>query len=218
MKKCYIITAHIDGDLSEIISPQKSDFIICADGGYEIAVSFNIVPDLVIGDSDSGRMSALPGNSVTHKTDFIHFPKEKDVSDTFLCVKHAISLGFEEIIIAGGIGGRLDHTISNIQTLVHFSDVAKKMTMIDETNLVTIVNNSRITLQKKEGFSVSLFSLSDRCLGVSTTGLYYPLDNAELKNTYPLGLSNEFTDHNATIEVKNGILLIVLSQVLSTSS
>ena len=216
MKKCYIITAYIDGDLSKIISPQRSDFIICADGGYETAVSFNITPDLVIGDSDSGSMSSLSRNDLERAarppTNFIHFPREKDVSDTFLCVKHAISLGFGEIMIAGGIGGRLDHTISNIQTLAHFSDRVKSISMTDENNFITIACNSQVTLQKKEDFTISLFSLSDKCSGVRTTGLYYPLENAELKNTYPLGLSNEFTDNEATIDVKSGKLFIVVSR------
>jgi len=231
MKKCYIITAYIEGNLSKIISPQKSDFIICADGGYEIAVSFSITPDLVIGDSDSqgqwdgssflttlpshktDEPSPYPGSCTAQSpTDFIHFPREKDVSDTFLCVKHAVSLGFGEIIIVGGIGGRLDHTISNIQTLAHFSDCVKSISMTDENNFITIACNSQVTLQKKEDFTISLFSLSDKCSGVRTTGLYYPLENAELKNTYPLGLSNEFTDNEATIEVKNGKLLIAVSR------
>jgi len=215
MKKCYIITAYIEGVLPEIISPQKSDFMICADGGYEIAVSFNIVPDLVIGDSDSGGMqvsTTIDPKNNSNDTDFICFPKEKDVSDTFLCVQHAVNLGFEEIIIAGGIGGRLDHTISNIQTLAHFSNAAKRITMVDEKNLITVIENSTITLPKKDGFTVSLFSLSDTCSGVRTAGLYYPLVDAELQNTYPLGLSNQFTENEAIIEVKKGKLLIVMSQ------
>jgi len=209
MKKCYVITSYIDGALSGIISPGKSDFIICADGGYEIAASCGIKPDLVIGDSDSGKMNGRDGD-----TKFIRFPSEKDYSDTFLCVKHAVSLGFEDIIIAGGIGGRLDHTMSNIQTIACFSDTVPRLTMLDETNIVTLISDSHISISPKEGFTVSLFSYSDVCRGVTAAGLYYPLTDAELKNTDPVGLSNKFTEADAFIEVKKGKLLVVMSKIL----
>ena len=220
MKKCYIITAYIDGVLSEIIlsdkcvpEPEKKDLIICADGGYEIATSFGIEVDIVIGDADSGNVSpVLTDSSTVSHTEFIRLQKEKDESDTFLCVNHAVNLGFEEVVIVGGIGGRLDHTISNIQTLAHFSSKLKKISMFDEKNFATVIENSQITLYKKSDFSISLFSLSEKCVGVTATGLYYPLHDAELKNSYPIGLSNEFSDEKATIEVKCGKLLIIMSK------
>ena len=37
----------------------------------------------------------------------------------------------------------------------------------------------------------------------------YPLENAVIENTFPIGVSNEFTDKSAKIAVKNGTLLIV---------
>jgi len=220
MKKCHIITAYIEGNLTELLLSDASNFIICADGGYEIALSNGINPHLVIGDADSGVMSAIhkndaepkPGNANFRMPEFIYFEPQKDVSDTFLCVKHAINLGFESIEIIGGIGGRFDHTISNIQTIAHFSSQAKTITMIDEKNFITVVENSSVSLQPKAGFSISLFSISDICSGINTTGLQYSLKNATLKNSYPLGLSNEFTDAEATIEVTQGKLLVIMSQ------
>ena len=208
MKKCYIITSYIEGELSDIISPDAADFIICADGGYELASAFGVVPDLIIGDSDSGNMTPSP----CEKPEVLIYPKEKDESDTFLCVKHAASLGFNEIVIAGGIGGRLDHTVSNIQTLAYFSDSVKSISMIDGKNFATILSNGCVKLSKKEGHKISLFSLTNKSGGVTAAGLLYPLKDACLENTYPLGLSNEFVDNIAEIEVKSGKILIVMSK------
>lgn len=207
MKTCFIITAYIEGNLAGLVSSREPDYIICADGGYELAVSQGIVPDLVIGDSDSGAMSNITGAN----TEFIHFPTEKDESDTFLCIKHALSLECDEIVITGGIGGRLDHTISNIQTLACFANTSQRISVIDDKNYFTVIENSQITLSGNIDMSVSIFSLTDTCTGVSTAGLYYPLDNAVLKSTYPVGLSNKFTGCSASIEVKKGKLLIVMS-------
>jgi len=153
MKTCFIITAYIEGDLSTFVSSYCPDHIICADGGYELAVSSGIVPDLVIGDSDSGNMQGISGGS----TRFIRFQKEKDESDTFLCVKHAIGLGFDEIIIIGGVGGRFDHTASNIQTLAHFAGAAKRIAIVDGKNYITALENSKIVLLKEDYSYVSIF-------------------------------------------------------------
>jgi len=222
MGKCYIITAYIDGTLTEIISPSESDFIICADGGYEIATSFNIVPHLVIGDADSGGVTLISSdgskfnsvsNVATSKTEFIRLQTEKDEADTFVCVQHAVALGYDDITIVGGIGGRLDHTVSNIQTLTHFASKTKRVSFTDENNFMTVIDNSNITLPRKEGFSISLFSLSDICDGVTISGVYYPLTNATLTNTHPLGLSNEFIEDEAFIEVKDGRLLVIMSRL-----
>jgi thiamine pyrophosphokinase len=144
-------------------------------------------------------------------TEFIRIKKEKDESDTFNAVQHAVASGFEYIDIIGGIGGRLDHTVSNIQTIAHFSGSTKRITMTDETNFITIVENSTITLPQKQNCSLSLFSFSDVCSGVTTTGLQYPLENATLQNSYPIGLSNEFTSAEASIEVISGKLLVIVS-------
>ena len=226
MKKCYIITAYIEGNVNEFLPSDNSDFIICADGGYEIALSHGIIPHVVIGDADSGKMSRLSeqnktvnapsskakSNNDINNPEFVYFKQEKDVSDTFLCVEHAISLGFNEIEIFGGIGGRLDHTISNIQTIAKFSSASIKITMRDGGNFITVVSDSSITIKKEENFSLSLFSFSDICSGITTSGLQYSLTNATLQNSYPLGLSNEFVENEATIKVNQGKLLVIMSR------
>jgi len=208
MQKCYIITAYIEGALSQIISPDESDFIICADGGYKKAIFYNLKPNIVIGDFDSYQKKAPHDEDTT----FLRYPAEKDESDTFLCVEYAIQQGFDEIIIAGGIGGRLDHTFSNLQILARFAEKVKKITMLDEKNFVTLLENGRLTIPKREGWCVSIFSLSDVSYGVTTEGLFYPLRDATLWNTYPLGLSNVFCEDIAWVEVKSGKLLVILSK------
>jgi thiamine pyrophosphokinase len=209
MKKCLVITAYIEGTLSEALPEEAPDFTICADGGYDIALTLGLAPDLVIGDADSAMAPPGPESGAR----FICFPREKDESDTFLCVKHAVNLGFEDITIAGGIGGRLDHTISNIQTLAYFSNRVKRIALRDERNYVTVIEDARLSLPEAEGFSVSLFSLSDECGGVTVEGLLFPLRDTTLKNDCPVGLSNVFTSREAFIEVKKGKLLVVMSKL-----
>ena len=57
-----------------------------------------------------------------------------------------------------------------------------------------------------------MFSLSDKSKGVTIKNLKYSLDNAELTNSFPLGISNEFLGKKSSITVKDGMLLLVLPE------
>ena len=57
--------------------------------------------------------------------------------------------------------------------------------------------------------TISVFSLDEKSTGVCESGLKYSLDNAELLNSNPLGVSNEFKGEKAKISVDTGHLLIV---------
>ncbi len=61
---------------------------------------------------------------------------------------------------------------------------------------------------KKSGY-VSVFSLDTRCEGVTLKGLKYPLSRYTLTNSYPIGVSNEFTGQAAEINAEKGAFLVV---------
>ncbi|MDF3003052.1 MAG: thiamine diphosphokinase, partial [Bacillota bacterium] len=138
--------------------------------------------------------------------------EEKDDTDTLYCLKYGIELGFEEFYILGGLGGRLDHTMANLQTMSYAIDRQKNIWFLDGKNKTTLRNPGEHTIPKEEGIKLSLFSFGDFCQGVSIKGVKYPLDNCRLENSFPLGVSNEFTDDFAAISHTAGKLLIVLSQ------
>ena len=206
MCKCFIITSYLNGDLSSILYKKNEDFIICADNGYSIAKNNGIVPDVIIGDFDSIKIE-LPSD-----IEIIKLPVEKDVTDTLACVKYAINNGFKDIIILGGIGGRLDHTMANLQCLLYGLSASVAIELRDNNNIVSLHFPSEIIIKKKENFKLSLFSFSDVCDGISTKGLKYKLLNGKLSQGFPLGISNEFTSEFASVYFESGILLLILSK------
>ncbi|MFA9382090.1 MAG: thiamine diphosphokinase, partial [Acetanaerobacterium sp.] len=110
MTQCVIISAGVVGDgldIKAVIS--CGAFVICADGGYDTALRIGITPHLFVGDMDSVRMSP-------EGCEIMLSPAEKDDTDTMLAAKIAIERGYTDITIFGGLGGRLDHTLANIQT------------------------------------------------------------------------------------------------------
>ncbi len=206
MKRCIIITALLDCELSEVYEKRDGDYIICADGGMDIAKKSGIIPNISIGDLDSTE-------NIIKEAEFIKVPREKDDTDTLLCLKHGLKSGYQDFLILGGIGGRLDHTIANLQTLAYAKKSGAKASILSKNAFCKIISGGEsIELKKQDDFYISCFSYSEKCEGVTLTGTKYELEDGILDNSFPLGVSNEFASNAATISLKKGTLLIVLSK------
>lgn len=205
MKSCTIIV-YIDKEPEKFLKETVTKgYVICADIGYSHAAEAGIRPDLVIGDFDSCR------ENIPADMDCIRLPKEKDDTDTHYCVKYAIDAGFDDILILGGTGGRLDHTVANLQTMRYASQHGCRVTMKAPGSQVHVITNSSITVRKKDSY-LSVLSLSDISEGVTITGAAYNVENAVLNGSFPIGTSNEFIDETVEISVKSGTLAIILSE------
>lgn len=209
--RCVIITARhavLPIDTQQI---QENDVIFCADGGYVSAIEAGITPQLLIGDFDScnetAALAALPPHC-----EVIRLIPEKDDTDTMMCLKEGIRRGFDQFLIIGGLCGRLDHTMANLQTLAYAAEAKKLLWISDGPNQATMLRNGTLKITAREGWKISLFSFSDTCQGVSISGVKYPLRQAVLNNSFPLGVSNEFQESSACIEVEKGQLLIILAK------
>lgn len=205
MKKCLIITSYLEGDLHALTAGFEPDFILCADGGYDHAKAAGIKPDLLIGDLDSIAGASDPD------IEKIIYPSEKDDTDTGICLSTALEKGCRDILILGGLGGRLDHTVSNLQLITGKSHLADRITIKDKGNSCTVLNNSSISLPRCENQYVSIFSMAENSYGVTETGVKYPLHDAVLPIGSTLGTSNEIIEETGTFSVKDGILLVITS-------
>jgi len=202
--RCYIVGA---GEFHENELPQQSDYVIAADGGYSVLAKLNIVPDMLIGDFDSLK-------KVPNHPNIITCPVEKDDTDMMLAVRQGLDLGYKTFIINGGLGGRLDHTLANIQILKYLAEKTARGTLIGNNERITVINNDEITIDSNiaKGHTLSIFSMGDTAEGVTLKGLKYSLENKTLTNDYPIGCSNEFIGQPATISVRNGTLIIITQQ------
>lgn len=206
MRRCVIIAAHMRGKIADVIKLCPDDFIICADGGYAAAEAQSIVPNLVVGDFDSFCGTVAAGVEVERVA------AEKDDTDTMLCLKRGMERGYDEFIIVGGTGGRLDHTFANLQTVAYGRERGCFVLLADSTNLVTLMGEETVQVPRIEGWKLSVFAFGGRCEGVCESGVKYPLHNAVLENDFPLGVSNEFEAEAATITCGKGRLLIICSK------
>ena len=190
--------------IPEYLDINEYDIIIACDGGFLSAQSVGIIPDIFVGDFDS-----VP-EELVDCPEIIRLYPVKDMTDTQEAIDVAINRGAKEITILGALGGRLDHTLANIHLLKYAKEKDTECTIADtDTYISLITDNAQI--QKKDGFCLSLIPLTD-CFGVSISGVYYPLDNADMPIGNPYGISNEFTENIARISLKSGELLVILAK------
>jgi len=200
---CHIVGA---GSFSpDSFCPRAGDSVIAADGGYAYLEKLGVRPDIVLGDFDS--LGFVPQHD-----DLRQHPVMKDDTDMMLAVKTGMEQGFDTFVLHGGLGGRLDHTMANIQTLVWLSRRGCRGYLVGEGSVITAITDGSITLDGNHNGIISVFCMGDRAEGVTLEGLLYPLDKGTLTCEMPLGVSNEFTGVPAWIGVEHGTLLLIWRQ------
>jgi thiamine pyrophosphokinase len=210
-RRCVLISAYLDAAISEIAPVGAGDFVICLDGGYARAAAEGLVPDVVLGDFDSLKSPVDPG----FKGRIIRAPAEKDDTDAMLGLKYGLELGFSDFLMIGGLGGRLDHSLANLQALSFCLDQGGRMWVADAANKATIIADRSFTLRREEKEGAAYFSLlswTERCTGVCVENAKYTLRNAVLTQGMPLGVSNEFLEGPAVVRLESGRLLVILSR------
>lgn len=184
----------------------ENAYIICADSGLKLAERLHFAPDLVLGDYDS--LGAVP-EQYPHEI----LPVEKDDTDTLYAARWALKNGYREIWIFGAFGGRLDHTLANLQTLEFLHDHGAKGILIGVHDWAALLDGETRCFPRMPGFTLSLFAWEGKCTGVTERGVHYPLENGTLTRQFPLGCSNEITAAQAEITVKHGLLLVMGSRL-----
>lgn len=201
-----IITSYVEGSIEEIknlIDSIDYQYVICADGGYDIAKKVDIIPDLIVGDFDSSNFK-IPDDIKT-----VIVPVEKDDTDLQLALSIAKEKGAKYITVIGGIGGRVDHTFGNVQNIVHYSEDGTDIIMLDPFQSITVQRPGTKVYRGDKNTKFSVFAHSAEVTGITYKGAYYPLDNHTITNSFPLGISNEFLDTEIEVTTKSGILIIV---------
>lgn len=197
---CYVVGAGEDCGID--FRPTKNDLVIAADAGLRYLEQAGICADLVIGDFDTL-------NTVPQHPNVILLNTEKDDTDMLAAIREGINAGYSVFYLYCGTGGRIDHTIANLQVLSYLSENYKHGFLFDKGSIITAITNQKITFDRIPSGYVSVFSYSPKSSGVCLRGLKYELDNAILTNAFPLGVSNEFIGKESSISVDIGTLIIV---------
>jgi thiamine pyrophosphokinase len=185
----------------------SSEVIICADGGAEFAFKNNIIPSYLIGDFDSID-GVILSYYETKDTVIIRYPREKDYTDTELCINKALELKCDEICILAGVGGRLDHSLGNIGLLHVIKNLGMHGYIAGDDCYIYLCSDELI-IQGEIGDIVSIIPFREDALGVSLYGFKYPLENATIKFGKPIGISNIMLKSIGKIKISSGEVLVI---------
>lgn len=180
----------------------KGDFNVFCDCGLKHKSKLTINADLIVGDFDSFSEPKTD-------TETIVLPKEKDDTDTVFAVKEAVKRGFNEFILIGVIGNRLDHTLANVSVLNYLFSLNKKCLIIDDYSEIQIVSSEPVKISDKYSY-FSLLNVFGEAKGVYIKNAKYPLEGAEITSEYQYAVSNEvLKGKTAEVNVTAGKLLLI---------
>ncbi|MGI9647391.1 MAG: thiamine diphosphokinase [Acidimicrobiia bacterium] len=193
------------GDVAHVLP--EADLVIAADSGLDHAQRLGRKVDLLVGDLDSVSTAGLEAARQAgveieqHRTD-------KDATDLELSLAAAVRLGAAHIVVAGGGGGRIDHLLANAMLLASpgWAEIDVEW-IVDSTRVVAIRHQA--TIRGSAGDIVTLLAIGEPADGVTTRGLEYELSDDVLLASSTRGVSNVLTGEEATISVRNGVLLAI---------
>ena len=181
------------------------DYVVFCDSGLKHLEPLQVTPNLIVGDFDSHEDPHL-------EVETIVLPCEKDDTDTVYAVKEAIRRGFDQFLLIGVVGARLDHTLGNVSILLYLDSLGKKGCIIDDYSEMEIISDKSVSISDDYSF-FSLLNITGCAKGITITGAKYPLTDAEISCEYQYGVSNEVLPGNAaTVSVKQGKLLLIKIQ------
>jgi len=208
-----VLNGELKGNKEEYkkLIAEKDVLFIAADGGALLLERIGFLPDVIIGDFDSlTELQCQHYEKMGAK--IIKYPVEKDETDGELALQYCRERGFNNIIIIGFAGGRIDQQLANI-FLLEYAFRNGMTAFIKEPGLeMGIIEKEKIFF-KKISAGLSLIPLDEKISGVTITGCKYLLEAGDLLRYKTRGISNIIEQKKAVITVEKGLLLYVLDHL-----
>ncbi|PAT01159.1 thiamine diphosphokinase [Candidatus Izimaplasma bacterium ZiA1] len=195
-----IFTGPLNYDVNTLYNQEDNEYIIAVDQALKILIDNDIKIDLALGDFDS--LDETYEYYLNHKN-VLKYPSTKDYTDTYLAIKEALKLDPKEILIYGGLGERLDHTLANLSLLK-----LGNITMENDTEITFVLSKGKYEISEKNQY-ISFFALEDT-FNFNLQGFKYELINHEFLIDDPICISNEGT---GTVSFDKGLILVVIKKI-----
>ena len=186
-----------------------ADMLAAADSGLVAAENSGLRPDWIVGDMDSlddrGRLGKYAPERV------LRFPPDKDYTDTELALNLLAEKGCDEIWIAGGGGGRLDHLFALRSLFEREAPPDRWFPGNEEVHCLK--EGKAIGADLPPGSLVSVFPLGREGWKAESSGLKWPLDGLVWK-AGSFGLSNAAVDGTIEIRSVHGRFLVIMPMCL----
>lgn len=184
--------------------------VVAADSGVDYALALGLPIDVAIGDFDSVSTAGLERARAAGARIDAH-PAAKDMTDLELALDEARRLDATDLIVLGVGGGRLDHLLANLLVLASPQFAPCRVTAYAGAARVHVVRGGELAavLEGAAGELVTVLPVGGPALGITTTGLEYPLHHEDLAAGTSRGVSNVVVSHPVTVGLDEGTVLVV---------
>ena len=186
------------------IENNKGD-IYCADGGANICYELNLIPKEIYGDLDSIKNNVKEFYQKKN-VNFIKFKVEKDYTDSEL-VLNEIQDKYDLIYCIGGLGGSIDHELTNINLLEKYSNLI----FISEKEKIFKMD-ANYKFNNMINTKVSFIIFSDKVEALTLKGFKYNVENLNIKKGETRCISNIIIEKESEISIKSGSILCVIKE------
>lgn len=207
MRRCVIVGgADINNYACLRSRLRQEDYVIFCDSGLRHMEALGVAPGLIVGDFDSHENPHIAVETIV-------LPREKDDTDTVFAVREALRRGFEDFLLIGVAGGRLDHTLANLSILLMLDGLGKRALLLDDYSEMEIVSDRPAFIDDSFPF-FSLLNISGTARGITVENARFPLDGGEITCEYQYGVSNEVLPGRiARVSLTEGRLLLIRDRV-----
>ena len=208
MSRCVIISAGPFCDpmyLSGLL--MEDDYIVAADGGWQLATRMGVKPSVLVADFDSMTIPC-----VSEDVKVVTLPTQKDVTDTAQAMKIGYDAGYREFLLLGCTGGRLDHQQAAITVAAEYAQRECDVVLADEKNEIHLLTPGEYAFSVMDGAKVSLFAFGGDVTGLFSDGLAYEITDMTLSPFNALCVSNECVAEEFALLFKSGLLMLYFSK------
>lgn len=173
--------------------------VLAADGGLAACAKAHVAPDLVIGDLDSVLFPELADAKTFHVRDQDSTDLEKTlgfISEHAVAPVHLRVLGWE--------GGRTDHFLNNLGVLLSAPTDWRVELLRGRETLYRLLPEVPLKLDDCFRSTISVLPFGGPCRGVQSSGLRWPLENADLVVGEFVSQSNEAVADQALLSCREG--------------
>jgi thiamine pyrophosphokinase len=185
---------------------KNADYIVAADGGLHHALTLDIKPDVIVGDFDSVSPEILEQFPEVPKKSY---SRHKDLLDLEIALGVALERGATHIAILGAVGGRFDQSLATLFIATRFRREGVIISLHGQQDIYLLLAPESERYMVPEGQCFSLLSLSNKSV-ITLTNAAYPLNEFALEYGVGLGVSNEVKTSPLTVNVHEGLIVLVL--------
>lgn len=208
-RRCVVVGGADIGDYCRIRRMLRDDdYLIFCDCGLKHLKGLGSMPSLVVGDFDSHENPQMDVETIV-------LPVAKDDTDTVYAVREGIKRGFEEFLLIGVFGARMDHTLVNAYILFDLDSRGFKASAIDDYSEFEVISAGedgtpgRACVEDRYPF-FSLINMTGIARGITIRNAKFGLEDGEITSNYQYATSNEVIPGKmAEIIIKEGKLLLI---------